>query len=294
MTSNEGDVPSNELLDKVRGDLAGSVIRKTKREVDLPENSDIRFVATSFAPTPGTLNGSTLTVGEVCSSGELLILATPIEGSEQLMTKRMRKGAEDVIRLTEAFRGALDEIRLSNAKQAQIIDRIEARTKQLEDSEKKRVEWRQKQEILDKVSSLQADLTTVRQSYEQELSIAAREMAIQLNALRLRVLLDQARQRILDPIDRPLATWAEIRQPHPNRDSLLDYIRSQLPEDQFLSTPSGLLMLSFLDTDNSIRRVGNSATHTASAEEIRVAIDAQPLGSTERGNLNVVFDFVFS
>lgn len=104
--------------------------------------------------------------------------------------------------------------------------------------------------------------------------------------LHLRVLLDQARIKILDESD--CDTWDSLRE-HCGEGRLQDL-------KEYVAAKPGLdaELARFVCEFNNVRREGNEAAHSAEPGRIRDAVRQRPIGSTERRLLERLFKFVYN
>jgi hypothetical protein len=108
--------------------------------------------------------------------------------------------------------------------------------------------------------------------------------------LHLRVLLDQARGKILEHLDHE--SWEGLCTKSNSVHQLADDIHGKLKKKNILHTPPHSA-ISFLCSYNNIRRAGNVAAHTAKLEDVRNAVLTQPLESIDRKYLETLFTYAY-
>jgi hypothetical protein len=105
--------------------------------------------------------------------------------------------------------------------------------------------------------------------------------------LRLRVLLDMAREKVLRVFT--FQAWEDLRE-NRNIHQLVDFVHQGL--NNLPNCPSRDTIL-FLCSYNNVRREGNTAAHTATVEEMREAVTTKQLDKRDRRCLEQVFKFAF-
>ena len=108
-----------------------------------------------------------------------------------------------------------------------------------------------------------------------------------LAPLHLRVLLDRARQKLLQEFQ--CGSWEELRRDRTVY-QLADDIANRLAQVPHHPSHDSIR---FMCSYNNVRREGNVAAHNASLEDIREAVMKKPLETQERRYLEQIFEFLF-
>lgn len=109
-----------------------------------------------------------------------------------------------------------------------------------------------------------------------------------LTPLRLRVLLDRAKEKILQHFE--CSTWEDLRQDQTIQ-HLADIVSQRLANIPNCPSRDAI---QFLCSYNNVRREGNNVAHTATLAEIRDAVMTKSLDTQERTRLEQVFRFTFN
>ena len=108
-----------------------------------------------------------------------------------------------------------------------------------------------------------------------------------ITPLRLRVLLDLARQKVLEALKSN--SWEDLRE-NRNIQQLVDFVYWRLYNVPNCPSRDAV---QFLCSYNNIRREGNAAAHSATVEEMRDAVVTKQLETRDRRCLEQVFKFAF-
>ena len=117
-----------------------------------------------------------------------------------------------------------------------------------------------------------------------------------ITPLHLRVLLDAARQQILQ--DMNIESWEALRGQR-NAHDLAIFLFNRLSQRAGATTASGsnflpsLHTFRFLCLYNNVRREGNLAAHSASKPQVREAVQKKDIGSAERACLEEMFRYAY-
>lgn len=118
--------------------------------------------------------------------------------------------------------------------------------------------------------------------------MACTQVTTLITPLRLRVLLDLARQKVLQVFKSN--AWEDLRE-NRNIQQLVDFVYLGL--NNAPNCPSRDT-IQFLCSYNNVRREGNTAAHTASVGEMRDAVTTKLLETRDRRCLEQVFKFAFN
>jgi hypothetical protein len=112
-------------------------------------------------------------------------------------------------------------------------------------------------------------------------------MTLLITPLHLRVLLDQARRKVLDVLN--CETWEDLRE---NKSALLlaDEIYARIANAEHSPSREAVR---FLCSYNNVRRSGNNVAHTAKPEEVKAAVLTKQLDSKERNLLEQLYTFTY-
>jgi hypothetical protein len=113
------------------------------------------------------------------------------------------------------------------------------------------------------------------------------QVTMLMTRLHLRVLLDKARQKILNHIK--CDTWEDLRQDK-SVSNLAEHVYAHLADAEH---PPSQEAVQFSCSYNNVRRSGNSAAHTARSEEVKAAVTTRQLESTERRWLEQLYMFTY-
>jgi hypothetical protein len=109
-----------------------------------------------------------------------------------------------------------------------------------------------------------------------------------ITPLRLRVLLDLARKKVLRVFK--FNTWEDLRESR-NIQQLVDFVYQGLHNAPYCPSQD---TIRFLCSYNNVRREGNTAAHTATVGEMRDAVTTKILESRDRRCLEQIFKFAFN
>ena len=112
-------------------------------------------------------------------------------------------------------------------------------------------------------------------------------MTLLLAPLHLCVLLDRARQKILQEFQ--CKSWEDLRCDRTVH-QLVDVIDERLAHVPRCPSRDSI---KFMCSYNNVRREGNVAAHSASQDEIREAVTKKALETQERRYLEQIFEFLF-
>ncbi|KAG1773810.1 hypothetical protein EDD22DRAFT_1737 [Suillus occidentalis] len=138
------------------------------------------------------------------------------------------------------------------------------------------------------LASVRKDLEAARDQHTEDVE-ALRMLTLSLVPLHLRVLLDRARGRILEHLGHE--SWEGLRSTR-SMHQLVNYIFDSLKTNRVSYRPS-YKAIYFLCSYNNIRQAGNAAAHTAKEEEVRHAVQTQPLDSQDREYLENLFRYAY-
>jgi len=160
-----------------------------------------------------------------------------------------------------------------------------------EELEKERQDRREELEIereaRDKdVKSLFTQLDEERANRKEDME-ALRRVTLLITPLHLRVLLDLARQKVLEHFD--CASWEDLCE-NKSVYQLAGNIYSML--SNVPNCPSAEAV-TFLCAYNNVRRTGNSAAHTAKQEDVRTAVTTKELETNDRQYLEQIYAFTY-
>jgi hypothetical protein len=113
------------------------------------------------------------------------------------------------------------------------------------------------------------------------------QVTLLITPLHLRVLLDLARQKVLEHFD--CASWEDLRE-NKSVYQLAGDIYSML--SNVPNCPSADAV-AFLCAYNNVRRTGNSAAHTAKQEDVRAAVTTKRLETNDRQYLEQIYTFTY-
>ncbi|KIK42762.1 hypothetical protein CY34DRAFT_106744 [Suillus luteus UH-Slu-Lm8-n1] len=142
--------------------------------------------------------------------------------------------------------------------------------------------------IHSELASVRKDLEAARNQHTEDVE-ALRILTLSLVPLHLRVLLDRARGRILEHLGHE--SWEGLRSTR-SIHQLANEIFNSLKTNRVSYSPS-YKAIYFLCSYNNIRRAGNAAAHTAKEEEVRHAVQTQPLDSQDREYLENLFRYAY-
>ena len=108
-----------------------------------------------------------------------------------------------------------------------------------------------------------------------------------ITPLHLRVLLDLARQKVLEHFDR--ASWEDLRA-NKSVYQLAGDIYSTLSNVPHCPSVDAVI---FLCAYNNVRCTGNSAAHTAKQEDVRAAVTTKRLETNDRQYLEQIYAFTY-
>jgi hypothetical protein len=136
------------------------------------------------------------------------------------------------------------------------------------------------------------DVESLRQvrflfSFSRRSAHSLRQVTLLITPLHLRVLLDKARQKILNHIK--CDTWEDLRQDK-SIYNLTEHVYAHLADTEH---PPSRGAVQFLCSYNNVRRSGNSVAHTAKPEEVKAAVTTRQLESTERRWLEQLYMFTY-
>jgi len=124
-------------------------------------------------------------------------------------------------------------------------------------------------------------------NFSHRLAHDFRQVILLITPLHLRVLLDKARQKILNHIK--CDTWEDLRQDK-SIYHLTEHVYTHLADTEY---PPSRGAVQFLCSYNNVRRSGNSVAHTAKPEEVKAAVTTKQLESTERRWLEQLYIFTY-
>ncbi|KIM73213.1 hypothetical protein PILCRDRAFT_829303 [Piloderma croceum F 1598] len=116
---------------------------------------------------------------------------------------------------------------------------------------------------------------------------ALQQVTLLITPLHLRVLLDKARQKIINHIE--CDTWEDLRQDK-SIYNLAEHVYAHLADTEH---PPSRGAVQFLCSYNNVCRSGNSVAHTAKPEEVKAAVTTRQLESTERRWLEQLYMFTY-
>lgn len=218
----------------------------------------------------------------------------------QELKKENRQQAQDseqqIQELKKETERRIRESRQESIRQAQESERQVQELK--EELEKKDEDMQQQHNALKKeISQLQSrhsqDVESLKEVSVRRVGLTfwltfICQYTVLLTPLHLRVLLDDARKKVLTVLEND--SWEELRGSR-NLDDQVDFIFRQL-SIQCGRSPLTPSCVRFLCSYNNIRRLGNLAAHRATKDNIRRAIFTQTIDQN-RSWLEMLFNFTF-